>query len=51
MNFSEFEAERAKIQEKNVSFNQQCNQMIKFIEKNDVKTLKRRKKNGSTTRK
>lgn len=50
MKFSEINEERIKIQEKNIDFKQQCEQMIDYIEKSNVKTLKRSNNNGKTTK-
>jgi len=53
MKFSEINEERIKTQEKNIDFKQQCKQMVEYIEKSNVKTLKRSNnnaKNIKTTR-
>lgn len=41
MDLKELEEERQKFKQKNISFEEQCKNTIKFISENKVKTIKR----------
>ena len=52
MTFKEIEELKEKAKEKNLSFAEQCTQMGKYIQENNIKTIKRSNKNVKiTTRK
>ena len=49
MTFKEMEEEKKKVRDLNISYENQCAQMVKFIEENKVKTIKGGK-NGKGTK-
>jgi len=48
MTFEQLQAEKQKYKEKNISFEEECAQAIKFIQKNKIETIKGDIKNGNT---
>lgn len=49
MTFEEMEKTKERARAKNLSFDEQCAQMAKFIQKNNVKTIKKVVKNAKKT--